>query len=70
MGIMLLIAGFIGIIGGLFMIAAAPASWVMGVLLLVIGLVFFGFALGSKEETKEESEKPVISITTEDEKDN
>jgi uncharacterized membrane protein YfcA len=59
-----LIAGFIGVISGLWMIATIPAGWIYGVFVLLISLVFVGLALRSKEEVQEEREKPVMDIST------
>jgi uncharacterized membrane protein YfcA len=63
-GVGLLIAGFVGVIAGLWMITTIPAGWMYGVFVLLISLVFIGFALGSKQKVREESEKPVMDIAT------
>lgn len=53
-----------GVIAGLWLITTIPASWIYGVFVLLISLAFIGFALRSKQEVREESEKPVMDIAT------
>ena len=65
MGRGLLISGFLATIVGLLMLISLPMSLMYGLLILVIGIIFIGVGLLSKEEIKEESEKPVMSITAE-----
>lgn len=65
MGWGLLMSGLLASILGLWMLISLPMSSMYGLLILVIGIVFIGIGLLSKEEIKEESEKPVMSITAE-----
>lgn len=65
MGRGLLISGLLATIVGLWMLISLPMSSMYGLLILVIGIIFIGVGLLSKEEIKEESEKPVMSITAE-----
>lgn len=63
-GVSYLISGFIGVIAGLWMISAIPESWIIGMFILLVGFVFIGIGLLSKREVREESEKPIMDVTT------
>lgn len=65
MGVGLLISGFLATIVGLWMLISLPMSSLYGLLTLVIGIIFIVIGSLSKKEIKEESEKPVMSITAE-----
>jgi hypothetical protein len=69
MGAGLLMAAILGIPIGLFMLLAMPYAWMYGALVLVVSLIYLGYALSSREKTKEGHEKPMMDVATPDHED-
>lgn len=63
-GIVYLISSIAGALAGLYLIIAIPQVWWIGVLILVLSLIYLLLALRSKEEAREEHEKPIMNVAT------
>ncbi|MEM2105876.1 MAG: hypothetical protein QXV21_05355 [Candidatus Bathyarchaeia archaeon] len=59
-----LLSGIVGVIAGLWMITSLPESYMIGVFLLIISLVFIAAGLLSRREVSKENEKPLMEVAT------
>lgn len=63
-GIGSLVAGIIGLFGGLDLLITVPVAWIYGALVMFFSFCLIGFALKSREEVAEEHEKPMIDVAS------